>query len=196
MSIHWLVGLFWLSWTCALENWLLHERWPQHRSDSSYRGEKQTDIQNPEVQHVVIQRAWTEDKQHQCFLWSQVSVSVDCQKPLSPLLYSAIIRISQEINTESDSEAKCRNYPDEEYQSYMDCDTSFVHDELKERQKIVPFWATDNLEEVTQTYVEPMNLDLYDLFDGTISSPCFTPCLSTKVILKVYKNCLILILLM
>ena len=109
-------------------------------------------------------------------------------RQLSTLLCSAIIRISQEINTERDSEAKCRNYPDEEYQSYMDCDTSFVHDELKQRQKIVPFWATNDLEEVTQTYVEPMNLDLYDLFDGTISSPCFTPCLSTKVISNVFKT--------
>ena len=190
MSIHWLVGLLRLSWTCALEDWVLHERWPQHWSDSSYRGEKQADIQNAKVQHAVIQWAWAENKQHQYFLWSQVSVIMIKKifRQLSTLLCSAIIRISQEINTERDSEAKCRNYPDEEYQSYMDCDTSFVHDELNERQTIIPFWATNDLEEVTQTYVEPMNLDLYDLFDGTISSPCFTPCLSTKVILNVYKT--------
>ena len=52
---------------------------------------------------------------------------------------------------------------------------------MKEKLNIVPFWATNQLDEVTKSFVEQINIDLYDYFDGTITSPCYTPCLSTKV---------------
>ena len=95
--------------------------------------------------------------------------------------YSAIIRISQDISTDEDPESQCINYPDQEFLSYKDCDNRYVYKEMKEKLNIVPFWATNQLDEVTKSFVEQIDIDLYDYFDGTITSPCYIPCLSTKV---------------
>ena len=47
----------------------------------------------------------------------------------------------------------------------------------------MPFWATDNLEEVTKRtlYNYDENGSYVDLLDGTLESECPTPCLQTKV---------------
>ena len=96
------------------------------------------------------------------------------------LFNSAIIQISQDIRTETDPQSKCKNYPDELYENYKACDKKFIYDKLIDTENIVPFWTAYNLEEVAKIFTKPLKTDLYDYYDGTIASPCLTPCYSTK----------------
>ena len=50
---------------------------------------------------------------------------------------------------------------------------------------VVPFWATEDLAEVTKITAKPPNYDellLWNLFDGSQESDCPKPCLSTKIV--------------
>ena len=50
---------------------------------------------------------------------------------------------------------------------------------------LVPFWATEDLAEVTNVSLKPPKFDdllLWNLFDGSQQSNCPKPCLSTKVV--------------
>ena len=79
---------------------------------------------------------------------------------------------------------QCRNYPTEEFSSFSDCDSQFVRRE-DDAAGVVPFWAAEDLAEVTNITVKPPNYDellLWNLFDGSLESNCHKPCLSTKVI--------------
>ena len=60
-----------------------------------------------------------------------------------------IVQLSQDIKTERDEESKCRNYPNKEYLSYNDCDQTFVQKIMKEKFSIKPFWASQDLDNVT-----------------------------------------------
>ena len=105
------------------------------------------------------------------------------------LFNSAIIQISQDIRTETDPQSKCKNYPDELYENYKACDKKFVYDKLIDTENIVPFWTAYNLEEVAKILTKPLKTDLYDYYDGTIASPCLTPCYSTKASILCMSHC-------
>ena len=60
-----------------------------------------------------------------------------------------LITIHQTIHLESDSGIQCKNYPSDLFKSYQECDETFVYNEMKNRYRIMPFWAAQNLEEVT-----------------------------------------------
>ena len=45
--------------------------------------------------------------------------------------------------------------------------------------RILPFWATKNLEEVTEMKVNATR-EWGDLVDGTMESDCYRPCLTTR----------------
>ena len=60
-----------------------------------------------------------------------------------------IVQLSQNIKTERDEESKCRNYPNKEYLSYNDCDQTYVQKIMKEKFSITPFWATQDLDNIT-----------------------------------------------
>ena len=60
-----------------------------------------------------------------------------------------LITISQTIHLESESGLKCKNYPSDLFKSYQECDEAFVYNEMKNRYKIMPFWAAQSLDEVT-----------------------------------------------
>ena len=62
----------------------------------------------------------------------------------------AVVRISQEIYSAEDNTAKCQNYPNGVYESYMDCDQSLVNDIMKNYFNLTPFWSTKNLDSVTK----------------------------------------------
>ena len=50
---------------------------------------------------------------------------------------------------------------------------------------LVPFWATEDLAEVTKVALKPPDYDellLWNLFDGSRQSDCHKPCFSTKVV--------------
>ena len=68
----------------------------------------------------------------------------------SPKVYDATLSLSQSISSERDSESNCALYPNENFDSYRDCDEYYVHKEfLKYDKRLMPFWATDDLSEVT-----------------------------------------------
>ena len=60
----------------------------------------------------------------------------------------AIMSLSQQINIKEDKNSKCTNYPNEIYQSYKDCDQQYVSGHMR-ALNISPFWATNDLNEVT-----------------------------------------------
>lgn len=60
------------------------------------------------------------------------------------------LKMSQFIYLETDKERTCRTYPNTDYDSYRDCDEHFVHHELLRDYGLTPFWATDNLSEITK----------------------------------------------
>ena len=60
-----------------------------------------------------------------------------------------IVQLSQDIKTEGDEESKCRNYPNENHLDYNACDQAYVQEFIQEKFNITPFWATDDLDNVT-----------------------------------------------
>ena len=58
--------------------------------------------------------------------------------------------MSQHIDTERNKESKCKNYPNENYLNYNDCDQTYVQNIIKDNLNITPFWATQNIEEITK----------------------------------------------
>ena len=61
---------------------------------------------------------------------------------------SYILKIIQTKNAAEDESNDCQDYPNEKYQTFSDCDAEFVHDQML-GEGVMPFWATDNLDEVT-----------------------------------------------
>lgn len=61
-----------------------------------------------------------------------------------------IFKMSQVIKTDKDPESQCKNYPHGNYLNYNDCDQSYMHEFLQEKIGITPFWATQNLNNVTK----------------------------------------------
>ena len=69
-------------------------------------------------------------------------------KLANPRDISAIIRVSQTINSETVESKNCKVYPNDEYKSYGDCDQKYVLNKFKE-QNMIPFWVTSKMAEVT-----------------------------------------------
>ena len=68
---------------------------------------------------------------------------------IEPILYKEIVSISQNLFSERDTLKKCRNYPNEDYESYRECDEQFVYQDLRTEYKVMPFWAADKMNEVS-----------------------------------------------
>ena len=60
-----------------------------------------------------------------------------------------IVRLSQNIKTEEDPESQCKNYPYENFINYLECDQTYLQNLLQQEIGITPFWATEDLENVT-----------------------------------------------
>ena len=97
------------------------------------------------------------------------------------------LSLSQTTNLEMDSGVNCKNYPTKEFSSYQECDESFVYNEMKNKHKIMPFWAAKTLDEVTtltQYHFDQSNYTTspyYCLIAGIDESNCPLPCKITKV---------------
>ena len=66
-----------------------------------------------------------------------------------------IVKIKKNIFVEEDPGNTCRNYPNEDFASYMECDDKVMADTLKNMGlNITPPWLTDNLDDVTVTPVQ------------------------------------------
>ena len=62
-----------------------------------------------------------------------------------------IVDISQRVFVEEDPTNTCRNYPNEDYLSYQECDDHFVRNQLP--AGLVPVWMTKDFADVsTQVY--------------------------------------------
>ena len=93
-----------------------------------------------------------------------------------------ILKITQTKDAEEDESNGCKDYPNQRFKTFSECDGHFVHEQMR-GEGLMPFWATDNLEEVTKRtlYNYDENGSYVDLLDGTLESECPTPCLQTKV---------------
>ena len=72
-----------------------------------------------------------------------------------PHVYQAAVRLDQFINSDKERDGTCVNYPTEKFDSYRDCDEHFIHQEMLNneqinRHQLMPFWATNDLREVTE----------------------------------------------
>ena len=93
-----------------------------------------------------------------------------------------ILKITQSKDAEEDDSNGCVDYPNQRFETFGECDGHFVHEQMI-GEGIMPFWATDNLDEVTRYSLYNLNRSgkYVNLLDGTMESDCPTPCLRTKV---------------
>lgn len=91
-----------------------------------------------------------------------------------------VVDISQRVFVEEDPSNTCRDYPNEEYLSYGQCDDEFMRNQLP--GGLTPVWMTEDFEEVsTKFFVENDTLDaLRGLIVGDHVSDCLLPCKTTQ----------------
>ena len=83
-------------------------------------------------------------------------------------LYSSKTRtyaltISQTINLETDKGKNCKNYPNENFSSYRECDEDYVYNEVVKNYNMMPFWAAKKIDEISHkayyTYLRLLQVD-------------------------------------
>ena len=57
--------------------------------------------------------------------------------------------MSQILDSPFDEDKNCENYPYNNFSSYKACDEDFVYQQYLNKYKIMPFWVTNNTDEVT-----------------------------------------------
>ena len=100
---------------------------------------------------------------------------------------SFMIEFSQKKYSQQDTNKNCEVYPTNLYETYKECDKAFVFKTIRDLYPFTPVWAADDLNQVTkkiifdskEKYLKPVLY--YDLFDGTVVSPCPLPCTSTQM---------------
>ena len=69
---------------------------------------------------------------------------------LNENMYTEVmLNVIQTIDSDLDIKRNCTNYPNTNFKSYKDCDRQFFYDKMKNKFGIIPFWVTDDLNEVT-----------------------------------------------
>ena len=71
-----------------------------------------------------------------------------------------IVEIKKRVIAEEDPSNTCRNYPNKDFENYMDCDDKFIAETLKDITNglnVTPPWITDKLNDVTVTPVPWLN---------------------------------------
>ena len=98
-----------------------------------------------------------------------------------------VVKLKENVLLEEDPLAKCRNYPNKDYDSYNDCDEDFLIKIFQKYFRFYPIWVTSNKSLVTE-HETVINYDtigegkanFYDLRDGDIST-CTLPCRSSSL---------------
>ena len=68
----------------------------------------------------------------------------------SPRYEIIILSITQFIDSESNRDSRCVNYPYGIFHSYAQCDANYVYKQFSTKYKpLMPFWATEELDRVT-----------------------------------------------
>jgi hypothetical protein len=94
-----------------------------------------------------------------------------------------VVQIDENVFVENDPSKNCQNYPNNQFETYKQCDEDFIAKTLRTNfgPKFLPIWAT-NLTDVSYTKWEnASSLDLAQLFEGTTVSPCPLPCRTARV---------------
>ena len=68
-------------------------------------------------------------------------------------LSSYIVKVKKQVFVEEDPRKACRNYPNQDFNSYADCDDHYMRDRIEAVApglNLTPPWLTDNLDKVTQ----------------------------------------------
>ena len=76
-----------------------------------------------------------------------VSIGLNLEKPMNRKFF---LTMRQTIHLEMESGINCKNYPFGGFSSYKDCDEDFVYNEMKNKHKLMPFWAAKSLDKVTK----------------------------------------------
>ena len=58
-----------------------------------------------------------------------------------------MVDITQRVFVEEDPSNNCRDYPNQEYESYQECDDQFMRNIIP--AELTPIWITDNVERVS-----------------------------------------------
>lgn len=108
------------------------------------------------------------------------------------------IDIREEVYVEEDPTKNCVNYPDDDYETYNDCDRQTAMSELAEEisHNFYPIWAApgNNFSRVTK---EPVNIDPHNLSghmahvnyaSGLTTTACKLPCDITKTVTRSFLN--------
>ena len=59
-----------------------------------------------------------------------------------------VLKINQKVFVEEDKSKNCRNYPNEDFESYAACDDHYMKS-LCDAAGLSPIWLTDDINEVT-----------------------------------------------
>ena len=100
---------------------------------------------------------------------------------------SFIVKLSQQKFVEADNVENCAIYPTRDYQTYNDCDKTYINNVLSTYSpNFVPLWSTQDMEEVSRLLSYPgtfpnNTVSYEDLYDGYQISSCPLPCTQTFV---------------
>ena len=77
-----------------------------------------------------------------------VPIELGLERPINRKYF---ITMRQTIHLEMESRINCKNYPFGGFSSFRDCDEEFVYNEMKNKHKLMPFWAAKSLDEAEVT---------------------------------------------
>ena len=127
----------------------------------------------------------------------QKGTTIMLEKTEIDVIKAYFTTIRQIVHDEDDKKINCKNYPNEEFDSYEDCDMAFTrktYQSLYHQKKcrkgknistenIVPIFATNNIDEATKiahaTADSDIKSGIFDLVLGTELSSCPRPCTTT-----------------
>ena len=104
---------------------------------------------------------------------------------------SFVVKIMKKVFVEEDRTKNCRNYPNQDFGSYKDCDFQFMKKKVKEIApgiNLMPPWLTEDLDNVTTEPVKFTSFvthQLGRLFLGIAKSDCPLPCATISTEAKI-----------
>ena len=84
-----------------------------------------------------------------------------------PNSFTYALTISQTIDLETDKGKNCKDYPNEFFSSYRECDENFVYNEVVKNYPMMPFWAARNIDEISQ--IAYYNYYIHENYDIAIA---------------------------
>ena len=74
---------------------------------------------------------------------------IDIDDLASGMYKRFFLKLDQKKDMESDLGINCKNYPNDDFSSFGACDESYVYNTMRNKHKVMPFWAAKNLTEVS-----------------------------------------------